>query len=77
MACWILSGTTQVSRYQRGKIKNQSRFPGARGSEWQWDRPDLDPRIPAGSNDYGSSWIHQIHQNSEYKLPIFTYNILM
>jgi len=29
-----LSGTTQVSRHQKGK--NHSGFTGARDSEWQW-----------------------------------------
>jgi len=36
---WNMSGTTWVSRYQRGKtrnVKNQSGFTGARDSEWQW-----------------------------------------
>ena len=36
---WNLSGTTRVSRYQKGKtrkVKNQSGFTGARDSEWQW-----------------------------------------
>jgi len=38
MALWILSRTTQVSRYQKGKTRkvNQSGFTGARDSEWQW-----------------------------------------
>jgi len=35
-ALWILSGTTWVSRYQKGKTRNQSEFTGARFSEWQW-----------------------------------------
>jgi len=36
---WNLSGTTRVSRYQKGKNqegKNQSGFTGARDSDWQW-----------------------------------------
>ena len=33
---WSMSGTTRVSRYQKGKTKNQSGFTGARDSEWQW-----------------------------------------
>jgi len=36
---WNLSGTTRVSRNQKGKTrkgKNQSGFNGARDSEWQW-----------------------------------------
>ena len=36
---WNMSGTTRVSRYQKGKtrqVKNQSGFTGARDSEWQW-----------------------------------------
>ena len=35
---WILSGTTRVSRLQKGKTRkvNQSGFTGARDSEWQW-----------------------------------------
>jgi len=35
---WILSGTTRVSRHQKGKTRkvNQSGFTGARESEWQW-----------------------------------------
>jgi len=36
---WNLSGTTRVSRYQKGKNqegKNQSGFTGARDSECQW-----------------------------------------
>jgi len=39
LLCWNLSGTTRVSRYQKGKTrkgKNQSGFTGARDSEWQW-----------------------------------------
>ena len=36
MARSILSGTTQVSRYQKNKTKNQSEFTGAKDSEWQW-----------------------------------------
>jgi len=33
-----MSGTTRVSRYQKGKPGrlNQSGFTGARDSEWQW-----------------------------------------
>jgi len=34
-----MSGTTRVSRYQKGKtkkVKNQSGFTGARDSEWHW-----------------------------------------
>ena len=38
MARWILSGITRVSRYQKGKTKNRSGFPGARDSECQWDQ---------------------------------------
>jgi len=38
MPRWILSGTTWVSLYQKGKTKNQSGFPGARDSKWQWDQ---------------------------------------
>jgi len=34
MAIWILSGTTRVSRYQKGK--NNLDFTEARDSEWQW-----------------------------------------
>ena len=35
---WILSGTTRVSRHQKGKTRkvNQYGFTGARDSEWQW-----------------------------------------
>ena len=36
---WILSGTTRVSRYQKGKtrkVKPIYGFTGARDSEWQW-----------------------------------------
>jgi len=35
---WILSGTTWVSQYQKGKTRkvNQSGFTEARKSEWQW-----------------------------------------
>jgi len=35
---WILSETTWMSRYQKGKTRktNQSGFTGARDSEWQW-----------------------------------------
>jgi len=33
---WILSGTTQVSRYQKGETRKvKSRFTEARDSEWQ------------------------------------------
>jgi len=32
-----LSGTTQVSRYQKGKTNLD--FTEARDSEWQWQRP--------------------------------------
>ena len=37
-AAWTLSGTIQVSRYQKGKTRkvNQSGFTGARDSEWEW-----------------------------------------
>jgi len=37
-APWTVSGTTWVSRYQKGKTRkvNQSGFTGARNSEWQW-----------------------------------------
>jgi len=31
---WILSGTTRVSRYQKGKTNLD--FTEARDSEWQW-----------------------------------------
>jgi len=31
LLCWNLSGTTRVSRYQKGKTRK-----GARDSEWQW-----------------------------------------
>jgi len=34
MALWILSGTTRVSRYQKGKTNLD--FTEARDSEWQW-----------------------------------------
>jgi len=36
---WILSGTIQMSQYQKGKSrkeKNQSGFTGARDSDWHW-----------------------------------------
>ena len=35
---WILFGTTQVSRHQKGKTRkiNQSGFTSARDGEWQW-----------------------------------------
>ena len=39
MALWNLSGTTWVSRYQKGKtrkVKPLTRFTAARDSEWQW-----------------------------------------
>jgi len=35
---WILSGTTRVSRYQKGKTNLN--FTGARDSEWQWHHLD-------------------------------------
>ena len=34
MALWILSGTTQVSWYQKGKTNLD--FTEARDSAWQW-----------------------------------------
>jgi len=33
-----LSGTTRVSRYQKGKTNLD--FTGARDGEWQWNQPD-------------------------------------
>ena len=33
---WNLSGTTWVSRYQKGKTRKGNWFTGARDSEWQW-----------------------------------------
>jgi len=34
-ALWTLSGTTRVSRYQKGKTNG---FTGVRDSEWRWNQ---------------------------------------
>ena len=35
-ALWILSRTTRVSQFQKGKTKTNLDFAGARDSDWQW-----------------------------------------
>jgi len=52
---WIFSGTTQVSRYQKGKSKNQSGFTGERDSEW-YQQMKYNSTTASSVNQYLPHW---------------------